>query len=333
MEAHIVSAKRGGPRYRPLEPSEVDNPANLILLCPTHHAVVDRQDSQYGETQLRRIKREHERWVRDRGMHTPQVRIRDPHAGQPTIVHRVLSGSQLMGVIGGSMAIQTSSPDRLTPAELDLVAPFLQNVVDWSDLWGELGPAERLRAEHETTQELDDLLAAGFVVYVGIRSQVVEGGTDPPRGWALAVLAIRRSDEEADTPAQAETGTATADRQARLVRQNVQLVIDEIAEARRTIIHALDAGWTFWDRDLKWDEWDRVRADLASEKGFHAAYNATRTAWEAIQRVEIARLERRSSGNNPYEIMSWESRWVQAALDRADEAETQLIRFLADYNP
>lgn len=333
MEAHIVSAKRGGPRYRPLEPSEVDDPTNLILLCPTHHAVVDKQDSHYSESQLREIKRMHERWVRDRGMHTPQVRIRDPDADQPTIVHRVLSGSQLMGVAGGSDAMQTSSPDRLTPEELDLVAPFLQNIADWSDLWGELGPGERLRAEHEITKELDDLLAAGFVVYVGMRPQVLEGAISRALSWRLAVLLIARSHEDPDHPTQAESGAAAARRQARIVRENVQLVIDEIAEARRTMIEALDDGWDFWDQELRWETWERVKPDLAPEKGFHAAYNATRAAWEAIQRVEIARLGRRGSGENPYEIKSWESRWVQAALDLADEAETQLIRFLGNYNP
>lgn len=334
MEAHIVSAKCGGPRYRPLEPSEVDDPENLILLCPTHHAVVDKQDSQYSESQLQQIKRKHERWVRDRGMDTRQLRIRDPHADQPTIVHRVLSGSQVMGVAGGSAAMQTSTPDRLTPEELDLVAPFLQNVADWSDLWGELGPGERLRAEHEITEELDDLLAAGFVIYVGRRPQVLEGGIDGALSWRLAVLTVVRIQEEPDCPTQAETGgAAAAQPRARMVRENVQLVIDEIAEGRRTMIEALDDGWVFWDQELKWDKWERARADLASEKGFHVAYNATRAAWEAIQRVEIVRLGRRGSGENPYEIKSWESRWVQAALDLADEAETELIRFLGNNNP
>ena len=46
----------------------------------TDHAVVDKQDSHYNETQLRQIKSEHERWVRDRSADTRRVRIRDPHA-------------------------------------------------------------------------------------------------------------------------------------------------------------------------------------------------------------------------------------------------------------
>jgi hypothetical protein len=64
MEAHIVSAKPHGPRYRPLGPDEIDDPENFIILCPTHHAVVDKQESHYDEIELRRIKREHEERVR-----------------------------------------------------------------------------------------------------------------------------------------------------------------------------------------------------------------------------------------------------------------------------
>jgi hypothetical protein len=37
---------------------------NLILLCPTHHTLVDRQDSTYTADALRALKRDHEEWVR-----------------------------------------------------------------------------------------------------------------------------------------------------------------------------------------------------------------------------------------------------------------------------
>ena len=203
MEAHIVSGKEDGPRYRALELEQVDGPENLIILCPTCHTVVDKQDSHYSEDELRRIKREHEQWVRRLGSYTPQVRIRDPHAGKPTIVHRVATGGQLMSVAGGSEAMQTSQPDRLTADEVDLLASFLQDVSDWSELWIELGLGERLRAEQTLTQELDDLLDAGFVVYAGTRPQVLEGGVGPPMGWRLVVILIRRAEDDETTKAAA----------------------------------------------------------------------------------------------------------------------------------
>jgi hypothetical protein len=63
-EAHIVSSREDGPRYRPLEAHEVDDLDNFILLCPEDHTVVDKQVDSYPEDDLRRRKREHEEWVR-----------------------------------------------------------------------------------------------------------------------------------------------------------------------------------------------------------------------------------------------------------------------------
>jgi hypothetical protein len=39
---------------------------NLVLLCDTHHSQVDKQPNTYTVDDLRRWKREHERWVADR---------------------------------------------------------------------------------------------------------------------------------------------------------------------------------------------------------------------------------------------------------------------------
>ena len=99
-----------------------------------------------------------------------------------------------MGAAGDGEAMQTSQPDRLRADEVDLLASFLQNVFDWSELWSELGPGDRLRAEHHVTQELDELLEAGFVVYAGVRLQVLEGGVGSPIRWRLVVVVVFRSE-------------------------------------------------------------------------------------------------------------------------------------------
>jgi hypothetical protein len=74
-------------------------------------------------------------------------------------------------------------------------------VSDWSELWNELGPGERLRAEHAVTQELDDLLEAGFVVYAGTRPQVLDGGVCPTMSWRLVVILILRAEDDEATKA------------------------------------------------------------------------------------------------------------------------------------
>lgn len=65
--AHIVASSDAGPRADPSFPkSERDKYSNLILLCGTHHTLVDRQENTYTIADLRAWKEAHERWVRRR---------------------------------------------------------------------------------------------------------------------------------------------------------------------------------------------------------------------------------------------------------------------------
>lgn len=61
-EAHIRSPKRGGPRHDPRYPPEqLDTYANLVLLCPTHHAVVDKDNGRaWSIDELLALKASHE---------------------------------------------------------------------------------------------------------------------------------------------------------------------------------------------------------------------------------------------------------------------------------
>lgn len=45
---------------------DFDTYHNRILLCRIHHRIVDEQPHQYSVEDLRGIKAQHERWVRDR---------------------------------------------------------------------------------------------------------------------------------------------------------------------------------------------------------------------------------------------------------------------------
>lgn len=66
--AHIVGhSSSKGPRKDPNYPRvKIDQPDNLILLCPTHHTLVDKQESTYTVEDLRCMKLSHEAKVRTR---------------------------------------------------------------------------------------------------------------------------------------------------------------------------------------------------------------------------------------------------------------------------
>src|SRR5450755_687095 len=58
--AHIVSTGSGGPRSDPrLQPEEIVYYSNLILVCPTHHVVIDQQPLDYPAEALRSMRDRH----------------------------------------------------------------------------------------------------------------------------------------------------------------------------------------------------------------------------------------------------------------------------------
>ena len=62
--AHIVAHSDDGPRGDPTFPASMrEDPENLILLCPTHHDLVDLQPNTFTSGDLRTWKEEHHAWV------------------------------------------------------------------------------------------------------------------------------------------------------------------------------------------------------------------------------------------------------------------------------
>ena len=62
--AHIVAKSDKGPRGgSPVSQVERDKYANLILLCPTHHAEIDKNFGDWPVERLQQIKHDHEKWV------------------------------------------------------------------------------------------------------------------------------------------------------------------------------------------------------------------------------------------------------------------------------
>lgn len=62
--AHIIASSMNGPRGRvPLSEAERDDPSNLLLLCPNHHAEIDGDPAAWTTETLIDMKQEHETWV------------------------------------------------------------------------------------------------------------------------------------------------------------------------------------------------------------------------------------------------------------------------------
>ena len=73
--AHIEGEKPGSARYNAnMTDEERNNYQNRILLCPTHHTIIDKDESEYTVEKLRQIKNEHEKWAEDSlRSHVPEI--------------------------------------------------------------------------------------------------------------------------------------------------------------------------------------------------------------------------------------------------------------------
>lgn len=197
-EAHIVSEEPNGPRYRPMPKEEVDTYANLLLLCPSDHKIVDEQITYYTEQRLQALKAEHEQWVQYRFSPTPlPVRVRDPEAGKPIALQRVDTGKELISIVAHTFAAHHDHPEPQSSEEAELIGQFFQNVSDCIDIWNDIGPSGRIDAEFSISEDIVQLCDAGLVVYAGKRNQILEGGVGVPNPWPVAYMSIRRSNDEA----------------------------------------------------------------------------------------------------------------------------------------
>ena len=79
--------------------------------------------------------------------------------------YRIATGTALISIIAGSHAHLMENDDLQTDVELELVGSFLQNISDYGDLWGDLGPYERTKAAFDLQHEIDELESNGFLVY------------------------------------------------------------------------------------------------------------------------------------------------------------------------
>jgi len=196
-EAHIVSEKPNGPRFRPMPPDEVDTYANLLLLCPIHHKIVDEQVTHYTEQCLHDLKREHERWVKEKiSPATPAIKIHDPEAGKPVTLQRIDTGKALMNAVAHTFAAHHDHPEPQSLEEAELIGAFFQNTSDYIDIWDDIEPSGRIQAEFSMSEEITRLREAGLVVYAAARTHIVEGGVEARAPWPVAYIVIRRNDDE-----------------------------------------------------------------------------------------------------------------------------------------
>ncbi|SDP17247.1 hypothetical protein SAMN04487788_2354 [Microbacterium testaceum StLB037] len=113
-EAHIRSSKPSGPRHDPKYTRSLDAYDNLILLCPTHHTAIDKDNgSAWSVEDLLQLKADHERRV-------------DALLNPPVASGRVEKEAVLTRVARWEESLNVDAWDELT-RRLNSTVPFVSH--------------------------------------------------------------------------------------------------------------------------------------------------------------------------------------------------------------
>jgi hypothetical protein len=201
-ECHIISSRANGPRHDSSYPPEkLDLYDNLVLLCRTHHKMVDDQVATFTTDILRQIKSNHEVWVSKKlaeGRKPKPVRLRRVKQNIPAFLSRLTTGKEVLDLVTNAMAYSFDHEELKSQEEVDLVSSFLQVVQEWGDLSADLESSERVQIAYNLTKSLQELEEAGFLMFGGREVQLLEGAIQTePSDWPIAILRVLRKDSQA----------------------------------------------------------------------------------------------------------------------------------------
>ncbi|HVX20664.1 MAG TPA: hypothetical protein VHB02_04890 [Acidimicrobiales bacterium] len=178
-EAHIRSKTPKGPRHDPSYPiDKVDGYDNLILLCKAHHKLVDDNPEVFDTDMLEQAKERHELRV---------AKALDPKKVgylQPLVAIPIATGTELVRLAFGAHAYSLDNDHPRTPEEGDLIAGFLQDVQDWTDISDDIGASGRVQAAIGLHEEMEQLRELGLVVLAGTAKYRM------PTGLVFTVLGV-----------------------------------------------------------------------------------------------------------------------------------------------
>jgi len=141
-ECHIISSQPTGPRHDSSYPlDKLDAYENLILLCRTHHKMVDDQTATFTTDILRQMKNNHVVWVAERLADRKRpgpVRLRRVQQNIPSYLSRLTTGQEVLSLVTNAMAYAFANDDLKSQSEVDLVGRFLGLAQDWGEMSAEL---------------------------------------------------------------------------------------------------------------------------------------------------------------------------------------------------
>jgi hypothetical protein len=209
-EAHIIGAKPGSARFEPRPLAIRDGYENRILLCPTHHAIIDGLPEDWPVGRLEAVKTEHERRMTKR---TADARGDGLEFDLPpaVLLETVMTGQKLLNIVGPAFAYIFDQDELASPEEHRAGTELLGNSQDWGEIYSDLSVREQMEGAEALSTSLLEALQAGLILR-GTRLLVDVAYGETRDRWPVAILHRRRAEDvAAEQKASEEAEAALAD--------------------------------------------------------------------------------------------------------------------------
>ena len=187
-EAHIVSRQVNGPRYKVMD--KYDSYDNLILLCPNHHSIVDKNVVSYSVERLKEIKRQHEQAIEKitdpRELHNEGTVYRNKEFP----LHVISTGSEFVNIVDGAYSLSISNDDPNGEKESELI-DSLHEELEALDILQMLPLSERPKIQLRISNLINELFQNGFYV-IGARENAKIKNKGSLESWSIAHIGIVR---------------------------------------------------------------------------------------------------------------------------------------------
>jgi hypothetical protein len=168
-ECHIISEKVRGPRGEIYFDKDFDHYDNLILLCAKDHKIIDEPNRVYSVEKLRRLKADHENWVKVTLENDVLAFTNDRYNIKS--LPKITSGKQVIDLIDGSKLFEFEQIEIENAEEISYIGGLFEELKDYGDIFSDIGFSERASLQIQYSKEIEKLKKMGISLF-GLRRQV-----------------------------------------------------------------------------------------------------------------------------------------------------------------
>ncbi|MDD4590351.1 MAG: HNH endonuclease signature motif containing protein [Parabacteroides sp.] len=196
-ECHIISKSKQGPRYKEKENFNYDSYENLVLLCRNHHSLIDKQCETYTTELVRKIKRNHEKWVSEK-LHDNKKKptgIKRIEDNIPEVLAEIKDGKTLFGLIKGVMAHNFDYDEIRNDVEKEIIQEFNCCISETIDAWDLYEGSSYIDLHLMLDEKIKKLNDSRIMVFGENEMMYLTGGNsleDTP--WKVAHIKVVHSD-------------------------------------------------------------------------------------------------------------------------------------------